>query len=605
MERKALKAQARKTLKRSYWLIVIACLFAAFLGAEYGSSLIAIHTNSGTAQTSVQTDAQTTAEAPGEGYYASGPLDILMEITSGQGSDARDQVNSNEKAIAALGRSRGVLSAALNSFSSGSFILSVADAATSVIHAQNIVISILVIVALLGTVAFPLFVVQVFRVVLRRIMLEARIYEKVPLRRFLYPLQSKRWVRMAWTMMVENAYLMLWWLTFVGGIIKTYSYFLVPYIVAENPNISANQAISLSRRMMKGHKWECFVAQVSFLGWYLLNGATVGLSGIFYSNGYNAAFFAEYYAYLRAVAKENGIEGAELLCDDYLYVKPSVEQVADVYTDVAQAVASAHASDTTVAKSTGFVGWLSDWFGITLKQNGRVDAWQQHEAELNNIEKAENILHVQTYPGRLAPAAMDFRLAKRMNLNPQRSYTVLNLVMMFFIFCFVGWVWEVTLALITEGMFVNRGTLHGPWLPIYGTGGIIILILLKKLRPHPALLFVGTVVLCGCLEYFSSWYLELTHDGQRWWDYTGYFLNLNGRICAEGLLAFGLGGLATVYLLAPALDNLLARAHRRIMAVVAIVLLVAYVGDNIYSSIVPNTGAGITDYKGSSSSAGS
>ncbi|WP_416372305.1 DUF975 family protein [Bifidobacterium breve] len=583
--------------------MVIACLFAAFLGAEYGSSLIAIHTNSGTAQTSVQTDAQTTAEAPGEGYYASGPLDILMEITSGQGSDARDQVNSNEKAIAALGRSRGVLSAALNSFSSGSFILSVADAATSVIHAQNIVISILVIVALLGTVAFPLFVVQVFRVVLRRIMLEARIYEKVPLRRFLYPLQSKRWVRMAWTMMVENAYLMLWWLTFVGGIIKTYSYFLVPYIVAENPNISANQAISLSRRMMKGHKWECFVAQVSFLGWYLLNGATVGLSGIFYSNGYNAAFFAEYYAYLRAVAKENGIEGAELLCDDYLYVKPSVEQVADVYTDVAQAVASAHASDTTVAKSTGFVGWLSDWFGITLKQNGRVDAWQQHEAELNNIEKAENILHVQTYPGRLAPAAMDFRLAKRMNLNPQRSYTVLNLVMMFFIFCFVGWVWEVTLALITEGMFVNRGTLHGPWLPIYGTGGIIILILLKKLRPHPALLFVGTVVLCGCLEYFSSWYLELTHDGQRWWDYTGYFLNLNGRICAEGLLAFGLGGLATVYLLAPALDNLLARAHRRIMAVVAIVLLVAYVGDNIYSSIVPNTGAGITDYKGSSSSA--
>ena len=56
-------------------------------------------------------------------------------------------------------------------------------------------------------------------------------------------------------------------------------------------------------------------------------------------------------------------------------------------------------------------------------------------------------------------------------------------------------------------------------------------------------------------------------------------------------------------MLAPALDNLLARALRRIMAVVAMVLLVAYVGDNIYSSIVPNTGAGITDYKGSSSSA--
>lgn len=110
------------------------------------------------------------------------------------------------------------------------------------------------------------------------------------------------------------------------------------------------------------------------------------------------------------------------------------------------------------------------------------------------------------------------------------------------------------------------------------------------------------MVLCGILEYCSSWYLEVTHDGQRWWDYSGYFLNLNGRICAEGLLTFGLGGLAIVYLLAPALDNLLARANRRIMAAVAIVLLVAYVGDNIYSAAVPNTGAGITDYKGSDSS---
>lgn len=57
--------------------------------------------------------------------------------------------------------------------------------------------------------------------------------------------------------------------------------------MAENPNISANEAISLSRRMMKGHKWECFVAQLSFLGWYLLSIATFGLSAIFYSNGYN------------------------------------------------------------------------------------------------------------------------------------------------------------------------------------------------------------------------------------------------------------------------------------------------------------------------------
>ena len=115
-------------------------------------------------------------------------------------------------------------------------------------------------------------------------------------------------------------------------------------------------------------------------------------------------------------------------------------------------------------------------------------------------------------------------------------------------------------------------------------------VVLKKLREKPALEFVAAMVLCGCLEYFSSWYLEMTHDGQRWWDYTGYFLNINGRICAEGLLTFGLGGLAIVYLLAPALDNLLSRIDARKLGIVAAVLLVLYCADQVYSAQHPNVG---------------
>ena len=80
---------------------------------------------------------------------------------------------------------------------------------------------------------------------------------------------------------------------------------------------------------------------------------------------------------------------------------------------------------------------------------------------------------------------MAFRFRESRTVSSDRSYSLVNLVMMFFIFCFVGWVWEVSLAFISEGTFVNRGTLHGPWLPIYGTGGVIILILLKKLRKKP------------------------------------------------------------------------------------------------------------------------
>mgnify|MGYP000694838553 FL=1 len=121
---------------------------------------------------------------------------------------------------------------------------------------------------------------------------------------------------------------------------------------------------------------------------------------------------------------------------------------------------------------------------------------------------------------------------------------------MFFIFSCIGWLWEVSLHLITDGVFVNRGAMHGPWLPIYGSGGILILTLLKKFRDKPYLCFILIFVLCGFLEYTTSYVMEM-NTGLKWWDYSGYFLNLDGRICAEGLCVFGIGGMAFIYVLAP------------------------------------------------------
>jgi uncharacterized membrane protein len=137
--------------------------------------------------------------------------------------------------------------------------------------------------------------------------------------------------------------------------------------------------------------------------------------------------------------------------------------------------------------------------------------------------------------------------------------------------------------------------LHGPWLPIYGTGGVLILVALYRLRGKPVLEFCAAILLCGAVEYLMACWLEWTHDGMKWWDYSGYFLNLNGRICAEGLLVFGLGGMAVVYLVAPLLDDWLRRIRPRVAVTVCAVLLVFYVGDQLYSSVHPNQGRGITD----------
>lgn len=598
MDRKGMKVAAKKAQRQHYWMIVAICLFASVFGVAYTSSTLSVSTN-----ISISTP-QTEDSTQSNDMY-----DVLQDLAVGNENDAREKVKQNQEQIvnndtdATFGRRRGVIASLLNSFASGSMVIAVADAINSVTHNGGVSIAVPVILSLAVYIFVWLFIQETYRIVMARMLLEGRSYNKLPASRFFYPIHTRKWPRMAWTMFVENVFLFLFWrLTIVGFFIKQYSYRMVPYIVAENPNIEALDAIRLSRRMMKGHKWECFVADCSFLGWYLLNLITFGLSGIFYSNGYNAAFFAEYYVYVRSMAKTTGIAGSEMLNDEYLYFKAEPQTLHTTYADVAQSVAQLEQNLVPAPKPHGFTGFLSEWLGIRILHASAVNRYEEYRKNLHQMQIGENILNGSIYPGRLAPAPMPFKFRESRTISADRSYSLVNLIMMFFIFCFVGWVWEVSLAFISEDMFVNRGTLHGPWLPIYGTGGVIILVLLKKLREKPALEFVAAMVLCGCLEYFSSWYLEMTHDGQRWWDYTGYFLNINGRICAEGLLTFGLGGLAIVYLLAPALDNLLSRIDARKLGIVAAVLLVLYCADQVYSAQHPNVGAGITDYKGSDTS---
>ena len=133
----------------------------------------------------------------------------------------------------------------------------------------------------------------------------------------------------------------------------------------------------------------------------------------------------------------------------------------------------------------------------------------------------------------------------------------------------------------------------GPWLPIYGAGAILALIVLTKLRKHPLATFTGAFILSGVIEYGTATVLESMY-GLKWWDYSGYFLNLNGRICLEGLILFAFGCMAVIYAIAPELDNLLEKADARILSVVSIVLAVLFGMDAVSSLKNPNTGKNIT-----------
>lgn len=167
-------------------------------------------------------------------------------------------------------------------------------------------------------------------------------------------------------------------------------------------------------------------------------------------------------------------------------------------------------------------------------------------------------------------------------------------ILFFFFFSFIGWGWEVFFYLINEGTFINRGTMTGPWLPIYGVGGWIIIYGLRGLRKDPLKMFIGAFIVCGSVEYFTSWLLEkLLH--QRWWDYEGYFMNINGRICLEGLLVFGLAGVTMTYFIAPIVDNLFAKIPKKVRHGICAVLITAFFADLGWSVKHPNSGDGITE----------
>ncbi len=110
----------------------------------------------------------------------------------------------------------------------------------------------------------------------------------------------------------------LWSFTIVGGIWKAYEYRMVPFLLAENPKISSEEAFTLSRQMMRGQKWDCFLLDFSFLGWSLLALCTLGITAVFWSLSYHLAAKAELYVVLRKKAIEEKMEYWECCNDVYL-----------------------------------------------------------------------------------------------------------------------------------------------------------------------------------------------------------------------------------------------------------------------------------------------
>ena len=140
--------------------------------------------------------------------------------------------------------------------------------------------------------------------------------------------------------------------------------------------------------------------------------------------------------------------------------------------------------------------------------------------------------------------------------------------------------------------------MYGPWLPIYGVGCTLIVLLTKfksfrKMLKNPLVTFGIIMALCTIIEYFTSWYIEKV-AGIMYWDYTGVFMNIKGRVCLECSMFFGIGGCLCVYFVAPFLERRLQRFTTKFKVTVCTILALLFCSDSIYSQIHPHIGEGIT-----------
>ena len=126
---------------------------------------------------------------------------------------------------------------------------------------------------------------------------------------------------------------------------------------------------------------------------------------------------------------------------------------------------------------------------------------------------------------------------------------------LFIIYSFIGWFMEVIWTFITDKKLVNRGFLIGPYCPIYGVGCLLLIVLLDRFKDNVFLLFFMSIIVCSILEYSTSFVMEKLFKA-RWWDYSNRKFNLNGRICAETMIPFGVLGVIVVYFVNPILSNI-------------------------------------------------
>lgn len=163
--------------------------------------------------------------------------------------------------------------------------------------------------------------------------------------------------------------------------------------------------------------------------------------------------------------------------------------------------------------------------------------------------------------------------------------TVFTYILYFFFYSAVGWLFESTYCSLGERKLINRGFLTGPMCPIYGTGALVMAILLyNPFRDKPLLVFFLGMLFCDIVEYITSFLMEKLFNA-RWWDYKNELFNIKGRICFKHTLYWGIAATFFVKTVHPIVLRMFAKIPQNYIIPITSAVLAVFVVDVIFAVI--------------------
>lgn len=287
-KRKELKNKAKKVVHQNYWTAIVVCFLIALFTGEFGTSIIGIWQSEDSMDPQYIMNQK--VEELEEGIF---PIDIFFNQRT-----AEETFNQTQQKIGEA------VEANLNSaMKPQKYLFKIWDA-VNYFYINQTTLGVTLCVTAIIAFAFTILVADPLIVGGKKYFLKARQETNTKIGVMGEVFQKEHWLNIAIIMFLRNVYNALWYLTIIGGIIKTYEYRMIPYILAENPNIERKKAFQMSKQMMKKNKWKTFILDISFFGWNVLSVLTLGVLSILYVNPYNAATIAELYITLKSETKD-------------------------------------------------------------------------------------------------------------------------------------------------------------------------------------------------------------------------------------------------------------------------------------------------------------